>query len=180
MIRIEFRIKKDGYVIWERSMDLVTNNLRKLLLPLLSQQSLISDLYTEKQLVDENGTVFDAYLHGETTNLFNYHLASLDNAKIALGSGLADPTMEDYALSVKKVENTLTEASLLIGAISHEVYVRTSVTIPEDFAMCEIGLFVKIKDNTGVEHWVLIARDTFHPVDVRKDDVYVLEYVYSL
>jgi len=180
MLRIKFRIKKEGEVVRESKLDLVVNNLRKLLLPLLSQQGLVSDLYTEKQLVDEGGTAFNAYLHGETTNLFNYHLATLENAKIALGSGLADPTMEDYALSVKKVENTLTEVSLLIGTITHEVYVRTSVTIPEDFAMCEIGLFLKIKDNTGVEHWILIARDTFHPVDVRKDDVYVLEYVYSL
>jgi len=180
MLQIRFRIEKDGETVRESESDLIVNNLRKLLLSLFGQQSLISDLYWERQLIDEDGVEFDAYLHGELTTLFNYHLADLTNSKIAVGAGLAEPTMEDYALSVKKVENTLIEASLLIGTVRHEVYVRTSITIPESFAMGEIGLFIKIKDKDGVEHWILIARDIFHPLDVRAEDVYVLEYVYSL
>jgi len=180
MLKIRFRIKKKGRVVREKKADLVTNNLRKLLLPLLSKQERASSIYTEKQFVDEDGTGFDALLNAESANLFNYQIASLENSKIAVGSGLADPSFEDYALSVKKAEATLTEVSLLETVVGHEVYVRASITIPEDFAMSEIGLFLRIKDVDGVAHWILIARDTFHPYAVKKDEVYVLEYVYAL
>jgi len=140
---------------------MLVDNLRKIIISLMAKKTKVSDLYGTNLLKAEDGTVFDAYVNGETTNLFNYLTPELAHVKIAVGTGRTLPTVEDYKLEAKWLEVDAESIEMEHENTEDSVLYQGRFRAPETKKITEVGLFFLIKDDTGGLRKILVCREVF-------------------
>ena len=167
MLKIECEVEArdpKGKIIDRRVIadDLVVKNLRRVLGGLMQRDCQIIDGF-----VDITGTARSLYIWYETTYLFNHEPFGLSYVRMAVGTGTASPTVNDYALQTEVASGT-SPTKTVVWAADHTVtiYYAMSFTLAEAKDITESGIWFQMDDSAGTPRWFLLARDTFAAVSV--------------
>jgi len=173
-------IKKNGKVIVDKEIDLVTRWFERIFNAYLGAFLRVSDLYGSGPIIAEDGIGYDTYVNNIAVYYdycpFRYH-HDPSYIKIAIGSGAPTPTLDSYALAVKEYEATNpSRATFEYYDGRWETILAYTFTIDKTVTIQEAGIFHMIWDTAAKPKWVLLSLDTFTPQELVAGDTLTVEY----
>jgi len=177
-------IKKNGKVVVDKEVDLVTRWWERIFNACLGTYGTVSGLYGTGPLTEEGGTTKDTRINNLAADLtywgprsFIYYHGSVAYIKIAIGSGAPTPTLDSYALLTKEYEaSSPSRTTYEYEAGRFEVILSVTFGIDKTVTIQEAGIFHRIRCTDLTEYWFMLSHDTFTPVDLVAGDSLTVEY----
>jgi len=173
-------IKKNGKVVVDKEIDLVTRWFERLFNAYLGAYLKASDLYGANPITAEDGLGYNTYVNradGYATGVFNRYHETVAYVKIAIGSGTPTPSLNSYALAVKEYEATSpTRTSYEYTTGRRETILSYTFAIDKTVTIQEAGIFHAIWETGTSMKWILLSLDTFTPQSLVAGESLTVEY----
>lgn len=176
-LKVEAKDEK-GDIIAERCKDgdLFTKNWGAFMAGTL--KLLFNSLHSNTYMaIDENGTAY--YFGQDANNTSSDYLwrscpitqvnvkPILNQSVLAVGSGIAQPTINDYKLKAELARAPASAPTLLIENNTIKIRFSATFSFASQQTVSEAGIYLNLYCNTNLDRaYFLVARDVFNPVQV--------------
>jgi len=173
-------IKKNGKVVVDKEIDLVTRWFERIFNAYLGAWFQADDLYGASPITAEDGVGYNTVVNDVyewRSQAFNRYHHDTTYVKIAIGSGTPTPSLDSYALAVKEYEATgLSRTKYEYTTGRWETILAYTFAIDKTVTIQEAGIFHQIYDHTASPKWILLSLDTFTAIDLVAGDSLTVEY----
>jgi len=173
-------IKKNGKVVVDKEIDLVTRWFERIFNAYLGAWFEVDDLYGASPITAEDGVGYNTRVNDADfydTSVFNRLHNGTAYVKIAIGSGTPTPSLDSYALAIKEYEATgATRTRYEYTTGRWETILAYTFAIDKTVTIRESGIFHQIHDSGTYARWILLSLDTFTPIDLVAGDSLTVEY----
>jgi hypothetical protein len=153
--------------------DIFTRNIVNIWQGLLASQS--PNVNYKITLTDNSNVQFQAYVaycENTASKCFIYP----NNVKIAIGTGTAAPSINDYALGAQ-VASATPSTSESTTSTSGYWQLTASFSFTQSYSISEFGIYQDFNDYGGATHTVLLNRDVLStPISVVSGDSLTVTY----
>jgi len=173
-------IKKNGKVVVDKEVDLVTRWFERIFNAYLGAWEGVDQLYGALSITAEDGVGYEVASNnaaGRSMKIFNTYHHTVAYVKIAIGSGAPTPSLDSYALATKEYEATSPSRTKYEYTTGRwETILAYTFAIDKTVTIQEAGIFHQIRDWGGYDRWILLSLDTFTAQSLVAGDSLTVEY----